>query len=482
MGQEIQGSNILKLMDQSVSSSTKEEVQQEEKDARDMVEKIYNKRLHKDEAISSGLDFEKKDLVDIAVQTLEIDVQVQKSNVEEHSVEDKSQQVFAAIEDAGVKDMTGVLEDKVVLEIVPEVPTEDCPKLKAKEAKKKEGGSTANAGSTTNAAIIVSSVKEDFDADAEWAFSAECTYNPAVHDACMSVAADSHVWYFDSGATKHITSHRDLFTSLESVPHGNSVTCANNASYPVQGVGKIVLTAANGSSFTLVDALYVPGIKKNLLSVSALARLGLVVKFVDDRCTVHDLSSGDEIVASGILCRGLYKLTLYDKCGQNFANAVVDTKAISDAKLWHARFGHLNFASLLRLQKFDMVASLPPLEAPIKHVCEGCILGKMQRSKFPKDGSVRATCSSLENQYTTLRKMVKRWFGPYVVLHAYGNANYKLCEFDGIELKVPIVGKRIKLFKSKKVSLYLKILAWISYQGMVFASDDESNDASDEAD
>ena len=168
----------------------------------------------------------------------------------------------------------------------------------------------------------------------------------------VSCAADSHVWYFDSGSTKHITSHRDLFTSLEAIPHGNTITCANNASYPVQGVGKIVLIAANGTSFILVDALYIPGIKKNLLSISALvARLGLVVKFVDDRCIVHDLSFGDEIVASGILCHGLYKLTLYDKCVQNFANAVVDSKAISDAKLWHARFGHLNFASLLRFCK-----------------------------------------------------------------------------------------------------------------------------------
>ena len=138
-----------------------------------------------------------------------------------------------------------------------------------------------------------------------------------------------------------------------------------------------MLTAMNGTSFTLVDALYVPGIKKNLLSVSALDKLGFLIKFVDDRCTVHDLSFGDEIIASGILCRGLYKLTMYDKCGQDFANAIVDSKAISDAKLWHARFGHLNFASLLRLQKSDMVASLPPLEAPVKHVCEGCILGKM---------------------------------------------------------------------------------------------------------
>ena len=50
------------------------------------------------------------------------------------------------------------------------------------------------------------------------------------------------------------------------------------------------MTVANGIPFTLRDALYVPGIKKNLLSVSALARDGLVVKFVDDRCTIHDLS------------------------------------------------------------------------------------------------------------------------------------------------------------------------------------------------
>jgi len=74
----------------------------------------------------------------------------------------------------------------------------------------------------------------------------------------------------------------------------------------VRGVGKIVLTAAaNGSSFTLFDVMYITGIRKNLLSVSALTRIGLVVvKFIDDKCTVHDLSIGDTIVASGSLCCG----------------------------------------------------------------------------------------------------------------------------------------------------------------------------------
>ena len=81
-----------------------------------------------------------------------------------------------------------------------------------------------------------------------------------------------------------------MFTSFDYAPTGNSVTCADNSFYPVKGVGKIVLDATNGGSFILHDALYVLGKKKNLLSISALAKAGLVVKFVDDRCTTHDLS------------------------------------------------------------------------------------------------------------------------------------------------------------------------------------------------
>ena len=64
-----------------------------------------------------------------------------------------------------------------------------------------------------------------------------------------------------------------MFTSLESVPTGNTLTCVDKSSYPVKGVGTVMLTATNGSDFTVKDALYVPGIKKNLFSVFAL--LGL---------------------------------------------------------------------------------------------------------------------------------------------------------------------------------------------------------------
>ena len=63
----------------------------------------------------------------------------------------------------------------------------------------------------------------------------QCNYDPSREDLCMAVA-DVDVWYFDSGATKHITSQRSFFTSLCSAPTGNSVSCANDSSYPVKGV------------------------------------------------------------------------------------------------------------------------------------------------------------------------------------------------------------------------------------------------------
>ncbi|MCO5577671.1 hypothetical protein L7F22_031502 [Adiantum nelumboides] len=64
---------------------------------------------------------------------------------------------------------------------------------------------------------------------------------------------------------------------------------------------------------------------------------------------------------------------------------------MQDAELWHARFGHVGYGSLMTLQHHNMVHDLSLLEMPPRHVCEGCVLGKMHRFAFSQDGSVRAT-------------------------------------------------------------------------------------------
>ena len=57
--------------------------------------------------------------------------------------------------------------------------------------------------------------------------------------------------------------------------------------------------------------------------------------------------------------------------------------------------------------------------------------------------------SSLDHQHKPIRKFAKRWFGPYEVQNVFDNGIYRLCELDGIVLRVPIAGKRVKIFKKR---------------------------------
>ncbi|KAL3692893.1 hypothetical protein R1sor_006544 [Riccia sorocarpa] len=57
--------------------------------------------------------------------------------------------------------------------------------------------------------------------------------------------------------------------------------------------------------------------------------------------------------------------------------------------------------------------------------------------------------NSLDNQHSALRKFSKRWFGPYVVLQVNDNTTYGLRELDGTQLRRPIAGKRVKIFKRR---------------------------------
>ena len=46
------------------------------------------------------------------------------------------------------------------------------------------------------------------------------------------------------------------------------------------------------------------------------------MKFVDDRCTIYDLSDGDGFVAFDLVCCGLYRLDAYEKCAIEVAHTL----------------------------------------------------------------------------------------------------------------------------------------------------------------
>jgi hypothetical protein len=74
---------------------------------------------------------------------------------------------------------------------------------------------------------------------------------------------------------------------------------------------------------------------------------------------------------------------------------------------------------------------------------------RLRMKKIEEGDWVLVFDSSLENQHSTVRKFAKRWFGPYVVIKVHSNGTYSLRELDGTLLRIPIAGKKVKVFKRR---------------------------------
>ena len=74
---------------------------------------------------------------------------------------------------------------------------------------------------------------------------------------------------------------------------------------------------------------------------------------------------------------------------------------------------------------------------------------RLRMKKIEKGDWMLVFDSTFEHQHNTVRKFVRRWFGPYVVERVNDNATYLLRKLDGTMFKIPIASKRIKVFRRR---------------------------------
>ena len=113
------------------------------------------------------------------------------------------------------------------------------------------------------------------------------------------------------------------------------------------------------------------------------------VTFSPNDVEITDIASGI-LVATGI--ENQYHAKAYD-----FSQFFMDAKPTAllshgnqVSRLWHERFGHLNFKYLQQIQKNSMVEGLLAIKTT-KGVCKGCIVGKQPEHKFNRGKASRAS-------------------------------------------------------------------------------------------
>jgi hypothetical protein len=188
------------------------------------------------------------------------------------------------------------------------------------------------------------------------------------------VPINENTWLIDSGASRHmigIRNHISHFVEKETHLH---VVLGDDARYNVRGVGSSTFQLDLEMQLKL-KVLYVPGMKINLVSISALEDKGYKITFLEGRVLAwHKDSHINSSKVIGVRENNLYKLTI--KPAQDLSH---DTIILSE--LWHRGLAHLHYRALLALRK--MVTGLPEIQIHHEGVCKGCALGKNVKGSFP---------------------------------------------------------------------------------------------------
>ena len=210
-------------------------------------------------------------------------------------------------------------------------------------------------------------------------------------------------WILDTGATRHITPHKQLLTDLRPAPHTVIVTFGNGSIGEATLIGDAYLQPNPGSLIKLTDVLYIPGAADNLLSVSQATKRGFSFSFNDTDCQI---SKDNQMIATGHADTTSSIYHLASRCLEPGSAAHAMTTAyaarVDTPQLWHRRLGHLGYDNLAKLT--NMSTGINLTSADIKTTsadsCDACILGKQHR--LPFNASTTITSKPLELLHTDL--------------------------------------------------------------------------------
>ena len=91
---------------------------------------------------------------------------------------------------------------------------------------------------------------------------------------------ETTVWYIDSGASQRMSRRKDLMENYREFPVPKKARLCNNRIVKAHGKGSIWPQV---EATELSEVLYVSDLAKNLFSVSAAAKRGLTVAFMENK-------------------------------------------------------------------------------------------------------------------------------------------------------------------------------------------------------
>ena len=315
--------------------------------------------------------------------------------------------------------------------------------------------------------------------------------NPAlnlVNDALLIGDVTDHI--LDSGATNHFVATEDKLQDVISINPIRLRTAGDDILTGVKS-GTICIPMNDGTSNTISfhNAICVPGLTTNLISVSQLTDNGCTITFNKNEATITN-TAGQTLKIPKV--GKLYVMKgsdVMESAHHESAHHVVDinrtsnygVKNLSNFQLLHARLGHLSATSLQTLIKSggcdNMDIDLTHTDVNELKNCDACLQGKSTRQSFNSTRKITVSgtldcihsdvCGRINGQYfITFTDEYSRKIGATII-------NYKSDSEDVIKVWIiqqeTQLNKKVKSFHSDNGGEYISkaLLEWFNSKGII---------------
>ncbi|GJX11369.1 retrovirus-related pol polyprotein from transposon TNT 1-94 [Tanacetum coccineum] len=196
--------------------------------------------------------------------------------------------------------------------------------------------------------------------------------------------------YVDSGCSRHMTGNMSYLSDFKEFDGGYVTFGGGAKGGKITGKGTL-----KTGKLDFEDVYFVKELQFNLFSVSQMCDKKNSVLFTDTGCFVlsPDFKLADE---SQVLLKvprknNMYSVDMKNIVSKKCLTCLVAKATINESMLWHRRLGHVNFNTINKLVKENLVRGLPTKHFENNQTYVACLKGKQHKASFVTDDYSRFT-------------------------------------------------------------------------------------------
>ncbi|GKC01822.1 putative ribonuclease H-like domain-containing protein [Tanacetum coccineum] len=199
-----------------------------------------------------------------------------------------------------------------------------------------------------------------------------------------SITFKRHTYVDARGKSKHMTGNMSYLLDFKEFDGGYVTFGGGAKGGRITGKGTL-----KTSKLDFEDVYFVKELQFNLFSVSQICDKRNSVLFTDTGCFVlsldFKLADESQVLLKVPRKNNMYSVDMKNIVPKESLTCLVANATLDESMLWHRRLGHVNFKTINKLARDNLVKGLPIKDFENDQTCVACLKGKQHKASSSKD-------------------------------------------------------------------------------------------------